>query len=813
MKKAILILAIATVLLLVTATTLAWLVQQNTVTFPTSFGSTHSSAYFAGGDGTETDPYLITSPVHLYNLAWLQYLGYFNMGDGFNNAVAQNYFSLQADIDMQGMALPPIGTEEYPFIGNFNGNDHIIEHLTVSNSQQDLTQSPTNAKWSGGVLQTADNADVAIVGLFGVAGNYQGYATEYIQTHGTDHIQAANMSVSGFYIDRLSVKSSSAKTLVGLVAGYVGADVKNTGVYRCSIAVDKTSTGLDGYDTTVSKYTVVGDYDSATVSWKELESIGGAGNDAAWGGSIDMRTLNRRITYMMAKVGEVETAYKTTAVNENFGINIRRQSNAEFYWNTSDTNSYQYVYLNEGTVLPLNVDKNAMGLNLDASTEIEVTKSGGNGAFHYNEYYQTNTKEKVGDKNTGYIVSKGNSTTSYIRPRIQPLAGSNDGGIFKSLGYSEVTAVKGALSYDEAHQKKMEMLTVAFENGGYYTYRIKDHINAENTGTAFSSVTQKHYSELGFTGYHNVRDEFDKTMAGAYVVHGLHFQISKSQNYGLSETDYSTVKKTVQLYNSTTDKLETIDNYPLMEGGINFTVSEAGSIKAVLGTFFGNGSTGNSMFDLYKVERESTATGGYSIKSVTRISKIYKDSNGNVVYNPTDTTGLTLVFDFDAVTQSDILQKYAAYYFEIPVTAGDYVIGADVSSSANNAYLMYLDIGANGNAEEGGTTTDYSISCVDFVSPNESGTLQKPSKDGYGNYSPAYDDVVFHIAHGAGTDGAVLSFKRENWSGEPNPIQTKVLWWCEGTATVTPLPSEMATNSQAAQVETEAARGREEGDG
>ena len=35
-------------------------------------------AYFAYGDGSAEKPYGIKKPRHLYNLAWLNYLGFFN---------------------------------------------------------------------------------------------------------------------------------------------------------------------------------------------------------------------------------------------------------------------------------------------------------------------------------------------------------------------------------------------------------------------------------------------------------------------------------------------------------------------------------------------------------------------------------------------------------------------------------------------------------------------------------------------------------------------------------------------------------------
>ena len=102
-------------------------------------------AYFGGGDGSSGTPYIISSPTHVYNLAWLQYLGFFNYDKthiqggqevaGADGAIdKQYYFILQNDIDMDGMYIPPIGTETYPFVGNFNGNNHVVSDFTTSNN-------------------------------------------------------------------------------------------------------------------------------------------------------------------------------------------------------------------------------------------------------------------------------------------------------------------------------------------------------------------------------------------------------------------------------------------------------------------------------------------------------------------------------------------------------------------------------------------------------------------------------------------------------------------------------------------------------
>lgn len=86
--------------------------------------------YFASGTGTEMDRYVISNATHLNNLAWLQDLGMLQD--------KKYYFELEKDIDMEGLAIPPIGNDTYPFIGDFNGNSKVISNLVVSNNINEL---------------------------------------------------------------------------------------------------------------------------------------------------------------------------------------------------------------------------------------------------------------------------------------------------------------------------------------------------------------------------------------------------------------------------------------------------------------------------------------------------------------------------------------------------------------------------------------------------------------------------------------------------------------------------------------------------
>lgn len=834
--------------------TFCWLADTGN-TFVMNFNSSTASAYFAGGNGSKDEPYKISTPVHMYNFAWLQYLGYFNLKDNFNNGRAQSFFELTGNIDMSSIAIPPIGTREYPFIGYFNGNGKTVYNVTVSNSEADFTRHPSTAQFQNNVLTMADSkfTNVDIVGLFGVTGDFNSFiANSYEKKDATtgkkktvlvngvptevdiknkeestgtttsnkleplpsgntaeNVVYYSGMNVNSMYIDKITVKSVSPKTLVGLAAGYISSTMQDVGVYRSKVSVSNTDGGVSGittvkgtvktYGTTISEYSLVGDYDEENVGWTEVPTDG-SGDTTAWGGSIDMRTLNRRLSYISAKKRD---GYYTTDTS-GFRVSLYYGgSPSEFYWNKTASSDLGVVYLNEGTILPINVNKKTMGLDsLDIATKEDSDgktrlayeeQNTSNNNFRYNQYYKANTVEVVAENNTGYIVGSAYGTqtaTGSIRSRIQSVANGTYEGIFKSLGESACPKSDSVLYEKE----KFEMLTMVLgTNGNYETYRIKDGVNgtATATKTGLGDFVQKEYTDTALNltnkgaAYISVRNDFDETMSGSNMAHGFHFMAQLPGGFTSSNKSNYITTAEAKLYNDKTKKLETISNYEFVKGGINFTVSESGVIKTILGAYYQQSKKDN-LFDLFKVERTSAG----KVTKFTRIETIYKDQSGNLVYNPSDTTDLTLVFSFTELTKG-VLNHASAYYVEIPVEAGDYVIGAykdssnDSNSNKNTAYLMYLDIGANGDGESGDTVElPYTMQSVDFVSVptgfDDKNIIQTvKTTDSAGNETatyPAYKDVGFAV--GSGTD--TVYYKRKSYDSLPSgdgEIGTAVYFW------------------------------------
>lgn len=771
------------------AISFAWLASGKYLNFPSSFGGSATPAYFAGGDGSFEKPFRITNAVHLYNLAWLQYLGYFNRREGFNNGLDQTYFELGKDVDMRGRAIPPIGTEEYPFIGEFKGNGHKVTNLTISNKKGtgDLVYSPTNAKFSNNILRFVDDSkahDIEIVGMFGVTGDYDGYFNKY--KAGGHTVDGTIASVSNFYVDKIHVRSNSAKTLAGLAAGYIGGNFSNVGVYRSDIkfAANAQANGVAG-NGVLSKYSLVGAYNEDLITWDDANT---------WGGSIDMRMLARRINYMASSAGKgtafytssnsyvprnifyknaeynyygniFETTKKNNANLFNYMINWKGNANYSLTASLLGWETYGYTYL------PLNVDKGAMGLNSTTDSDINgdiykyessnnVFQDIGNVRAKYtgkiiNQYNPKSADYTTPEKtagNTGYIVGQSSSSSAFdagIQVTVSSLNSNNS--IYKSFGKT----TPGNITYSSdplcllTHDKGEDNRdTFAFIKDDYNKNVIDNIANNNSDYTRIIDQTPH---------YKTIRSQFGPFMGELGYIYGLRFS-----SYGckIVGSDGKTLSKVIERDVNLFGKTE--KNYKLVTGAINFSVKSAGSITAIVGTYNQKNNIKQSAFNVYKIDdRNNLAVVNDQLQGVEEVKEVYKKTNEDktitYVTNPSDAQGMDLVYNKEWYNNKDNnesgsqspLKDYYAYYIEIPLEKGDYLISTD---SNTLGYLMYLDIGANG---EGSGETGYTMDKVRFI--NYSGM---PS-DGNGNVNlSAYKPALITLS-GSSTAEEIAVFKRD----------------------------------------------------
>ena len=258
-------------------------------------------AYFAYGDGSEKNPYGINIARHLYNLAWLQYSGYFNRDlDGDGN-LDTYYFELDpemdAPLDMTGYTLPPIGTERYPFLGEFNGNSKIITNLHASNNFNSFgINHPTTITTSAAFVQPQ------IVGLFGVVGSLPNPSYTYANS--------AN-KIFDLGVTNTNIATVTSQSLIGVVAGYVNGDISGVAVDASEANISAANTTALSYTSNLSDHGVVGYvaksgrknqitrveetiYDLNISSVHEFNASD-SGDVQGFGGSIDMKTLYNNI--------------------------------------------------------------------------------------------------------------------------------------------------------------------------------------------------------------------------------------------------------------------------------------------------------------------------------------------------------------------------------------------------------------------------------------------------------------------------------------------------------------------------------------
>lgn len=838
------------------AISFAWLASGKYLNFPSSFGGSATPAYFAGGDGSEDNPFRITNPVHLYNLAWLQYLGYFNRREGFNNDRDQTYFALDGNIDMRGRAIPPIGTEEYPFIGKFDGNGHKVTNLTISNKKGtgDLVYSPTNAKFSNNILRFVDDTkahDIEIVGMFGVTGDYDGYFNKYKADGHT--VDGTIASVSNFYVDKIHVRSNSAQTLAGLAAGYIGGNFSDVGVYRSDIkfAANAQANGVAG-EGVLSKYSLVGAYNEDLITWDDV------GGTTGWGGSIDMKSLFTRlqgfkstptsyvdtnfndttsgnIRYYDEKKGSVyfigssagstgstsgidnlirlyggkigmgyenfdvvndgffiSTTDKKYLTLKNLGITGARQyttdinSAVTWFYDSVNKSLYTYVNGNQTTGNKVFINVTAGGtIESSASQTVQWEREGNrfyanvqvvypNKVYNYTYYLSVSNNQWRGSftptnlaitpsngvmryYSTKYIysgkVNNGSETRNFAT--YIPLLTDNDGNVIqKNTGYiasGSTTMEQNAATGDiRVKYDFISSLSQSLVNGSSYGTgdSIKIYTRTAKSG-GFVSFTDAYGSstsgkKLNLVKYENAKANFDALFADSSAkVYGMHFMSAPISINNVYTADYAMING-----DEYTD-----GNYQMVANAIDFKAKKKGHINFFSGTYYG---TDKNFFSLHEIKRN-----GNKITEIKSISKIYAHKTNNkadYIYLYDDNTysssdyseaNYELAFDVDWLINPEI-NLNSVYYFEIPVNAGEYALGS--ASTGDGAYLMYLDIGANGNSD--GDEENYTMDKVRFVNSN------MPTLNGAVDVS-AYEPALITLS-GSPTAEEIAVFKRDD---------------------------------------------------
>ena len=723
--------------------------------------------YF-GGDSSnpnwghdEDYPYLIQNKEHLYNLAWLQYLGYFNTQlDGNNRPsttpnIQQLYFKLDVQggvLDMEEMVLPPIGTETYPFYSHFDGNNQTIKNLIVSNDDPNNANSVFGVHKPQNINTNYPNAhQPRVVGFFGAVG--------YISTCDAPNINAQTCSSYVASIEDVTLQDITIQNgtnlasgidsglLIGLAAGYVGecnmSGVKVSGT-KSALKINGTKTAIASSITQkLSDYGLVG-YSKKTgkIGTFSQELSKYYANDdpthggISWGGSISMKACNMFIYrhFLQNPDATLETSLISTSSSTlNSRANATNGYDIEMFYSTFPSSPHR-ITTNNGSAYTYYMAPDSFNINplktiTNPPNTTNVLSSSRNGLiFNFTDggyiplkFTETDEKkwEHVSPNNTGYIVGKNNSVlmTSVYQKKIgnsteeSAVSYSASGGIYDKFYDASTT---------------MEIVTYSTVKGKWCL--VKDTYNASHTtigNTRLSELKNDKYTatELNLNRYADARDEFQTSLLSDKRLNGIQFVGStpdgtKPSMLSLSQ-GLSVLGKTNADYSS---------SYQLPKGYIDFNLMEKGHITLFAGTYNANTQpTTMTFFSIYKVNRNQS-TG--EISSMSRISEVYQDSsNANAyVYKFSDGSfsssnhGNTPLFNLTTTLEADFpmnsgnsSRNNMVFYFEIPVNEGEYAIGMvpGKASGVSGANLLYLDVGSNGSNAEKKKMAAYRITSTD----------------------------------------------------------------------------------------------------
>jgi hypothetical protein len=419
----------------------AWFVSaQKNADF--NFGGSSASAYFAGGNGSEENPFIINTSTHLYNLAWLQNTGKFiEEADGKEYTV-KYYFALGSDINAAGIILPPVGTATYPFMGEFDGRGYKITNLCVSTNLGVLTEPMTCDK---------ENRDIVFssyVGMFGeISGSGANKRVDNTTESTTTYFPASASKVSlvtNFILSEPKVEVASTNTLdggtvnvqysdmgggaAGFAIGKVEGEAHSIGVYGGTLAVRKS-----GYTTFNSIIGSVGKDVTTNITGGGYTTEGSEGN--LFGSSFDVTKLSNRLSFIY-----------------NYGVSS--------YLPSVDYSGNSYT-LGKTDYIPLTIT------NAVTSTF----------------YSKTEAKEEVSASNTGYFI--GNQNKVYNTNITFGNSGSNVPlALYKKTGTAS-TDIRELTDEEKAEISKnapdiLSLIPDAPSSKTFGTIRLQQKIQASN---------------------------------------------------------------------------------------------------------------------------------------------------------------------------------------------------------------------------------------------------------------------------------------------------------------------------------------------
>ena len=215
---------------------------------------------FAGGTGTQEDPYQIATTDQMLAFA-------VSVNDGSAGGYAGQFIVLKEDLDLSGIEWTPIGimTEDYStmFSGIFDGQEHTISNITL-------------------------DMDTPIVGagIFGMnLGEVCNLKAENIQIHCADVYSMAVGAVVGYnmggLVHDIVLTGENELAAFNAIGGICGGSTGS--VYNCT--VDGTTVVVQGDN----------DFSSGRIIQEDVAECGGLIIGGSFGGTMDNCTAKGKI--------------------------------------------------------------------------------------------------------------------------------------------------------------------------------------------------------------------------------------------------------------------------------------------------------------------------------------------------------------------------------------------------------------------------------------------------------------------------------------------------------------------------------------
>lgn len=168
--------------------------------------------------------------------------------NGYEDYLTYNYI-LQCDIDLQSHNFTPIGTEDYPYTGTFDGNGHIIFNLEIDSEEDNVglfgyVKSDASVQSNVDVKDPLSQLSMELI-LYhnGVVKNLQ-LKNATVKSSGKNVGIAVGTLSDRAILTNVSVKDGYVFSTSGNVGGLVGnANTDKANIYICYSTAEVTTQG------------------------------------------------------------------------------------------------------------------------------------------------------------------------------------------------------------------------------------------------------------------------------------------------------------------------------------------------------------------------------------------------------------------------------------------------------------------------------------------------------------------------------------------------------------------------------------------